>query len=263
MRIGIIGGPYFWKLWNTIPNKIDVNTPYGAPADSLFKGKINNHEIITLLRHGAKNNFNPTEVPYLANVYALGSLNLDFAIHVTLCGGLQDHYSNGDIFLFDQLIDHTKSRPNSFGRTLLKKEHHVNFGSPISENLLKLAHDIFLQNKINHHTGTMITEEGPRFSTAAESMMYKIWGAHAINQTSCPEVYLFRELEIPIVAMCLITNIVNKKSLIDTNEITKNVCLYRNVIPSAVKLFIEKLPNDLKIIPSQVDYFDVSSFDLR
>src|SRR5579862_1612062 len=179
MKIGIIGGPYFWKLWGITPKDIRIITPYGEAADLVFQENVGKHDIVTLLRHGRKNNYNPTEIPYLANVYALGSLKPDFVIHITLCGGLMDYHKEGDIFLFDQLIDYTKSRPHSFGRTLLKKEHHINFGAPISYELFNLVHHLFLRHNISHHIGTMLTEEGPRFSTAAETKMYKIWGAHA------------------------------------------------------------------------------------
>jgi len=52
---------------------------------------------------------------------------------------------------------------------------------------------IFLEAaaKIGQHltpTGTCVTIEGPRFSTKAESMIYKSWGCHLVNMTMVPEV---------------------------------------------------------------------------
>lgn len=37
-------------------------------------------------------------------------------------------------------------------------------------------------------TGTMLTIEGPRFSSRAESKLFNSWGAHCINMTTVPEV---------------------------------------------------------------------------
>ena len=43
---------------------------------------------------------------------------------------------------------------------------------------------------IKHHSkGTVVTVEGPRFSTKAESNMFRLWGADVINMTSVPEVF--------------------------------------------------------------------------
>ena len=43
---------------------------------------------------------------------------------------------------------------------------------------------------IKHHSkGTVVSVEGPRFSTKAESNMYRLWGADVINMTSVPEVF--------------------------------------------------------------------------
>jgi len=36
--------------------------------------------------------------------------------------------------------------------------------------------------------GTIVTVEGPRFSTKAESLMFRAWGADVINMTTVPEV---------------------------------------------------------------------------
>ena len=36
--------------------------------------------------------------------------------------------------------------------------------------------------------GTIVTIEGPRFSSKAESNMFRQWGGHLINMTTCPEV---------------------------------------------------------------------------
>ena len=53
---------------------------------------------------------------------------------------------------------------------------------------------------IKHHSkGTVVSVEGPRFSTKAESNMYRLWGADVINMTSVPEVFdLCPKLHFPL-----------------------------------------------------------------
>lgn len=264
MKIAIIGGPFYWKLWGIEPEKIQIETPYGKPADFLFKGAVGQHEAITLLRHGAQNEFSLSEMPYLANVFAIGTFKPDFVIHVTLCGAFKKTGKVGDLFLFDQLIDWTKSRPYTFGKPLFDKVHHFNFGSPISSELLTFAHQILTKKKIKHHfKGTMLTEEGPRFCTAAEAKMFRILGADALNMTSCPEIYLLRELGLPVLAISLITNIVKKDSCIESEEITANVANFRMVIPSTIKLLIEHLPKNIELTNPKVSMYNIKKFDLH
>jgi 5'-methylthioadenosine phosphorylase len=47
-----------------------------------------------------------------------------------------------------------------------------------------------------HKEGTVVTIEGPRFSTRAESHMFRQWGADVINMSTVPEVMLAREAGI-------------------------------------------------------------------
>jgi len=48
----------------------------------------------------------------------------------------------------------------------------------------------------NHPAGTIVTIEGPRFSTRAESKMFRLWGGDVINMSTVPEAVLAREAGI-------------------------------------------------------------------
>jgi adenine phosphoribosyltransferase len=53
---------------------------------------------------------------------------------------------------------------------------------------------------------TVVTIEGPRFSTKAESHMFRSWGADIINMSTCPEVMLANELKIPYQTIAMSTD---------------------------------------------------------
>ena len=53
---------------------------------------------------------------------------------------------------------------------------------------------------------TVVTIEGPRFSTKAESRMFRAWGADIINMSTCPEVILANELGIPYQTIAMSTD---------------------------------------------------------
>ena len=47
-----------------------------------------------------------------------------------------------------------------------------------------------------HDQGTTVTIEGPRFSSKAESVMFRGWGCDVVNMTTVPEVCLAKEAGI-------------------------------------------------------------------
>lgn len=72
---------------------------------------------------------------------------------------------------------------------------HTENAEPFDAGTRKLMLETLQELDISHHTsGTMVTIEGPRFSTRAESHMFRAWGADLINMTTVPEVPLAKEL---------------------------------------------------------------------
>jgi len=66
--------------------------------------------------------------------------------------------------------------------------------------------DTLAELDIRHHdAGTMVTIEGPRFSTRAESHMFRSWGADLINMTTCPEATLAKEAGLLYAAFAMST----------------------------------------------------------
>jgi len=205
LKIGIIGGsglddPKILKNFK----EISVNTPFGKPSSKLTCGKIGNTEVAILARHGKKHAIIPTHVPYRANIWALKKIGCTHIIATTACGSLQEKFKPGDIIFIDQFIDNTKHRILTFFEDkLIHTPMAEPFNKELREKLIKLAKKL----KIKHHiSGTMITIEGPRFSTKAESHMFRSWGADLINMSSVPEVILANELGIPYQAIAMSTD---------------------------------------------------------
>tara|TARA_R100001129_G_scaffold109734_3_gene75284 strand:+ start:2685 stop:3413 length:729 start_codon:yes stop_codon:yes gene_type:complete len=205
MKIGLIGGSGLSDD-NFFEKAITVGTKYGSPSSRVFKGIINNHEIFYIKRHGGGHIYTPTNVPYRANIKALAELGCEKIIAVTAVGSLQQEIEPGHLVFPDQFIDMTKKRKTSFFEDD-KKFTHVNmaepFDSSIRSKLIKCAKKL----NIPHHTDkTVITIEGLRFSTKAESRLWRSWGADIINMSTVPEVCLAKELDIPYQSIALSTD---------------------------------------------------------
>jgi len=208
VKIGIIGGsglddPQLLKN----AEDLDIKTPYGQPSSPVASGLINNIPVLILSRHGKNHQFSPTQVNNRANIHALKELGATHIIATTACGSLQAEIKRGDMIILDQFIDFTKHRVNTFHESFENGISHAIMADPFHSHLRKQLFDT--AKKLNyrvHEKGTVVTIEGPRFSTRAESHMFRGFGADVINMSTAPEVALAVEAEIPYAAVAMSTD---------------------------------------------------------
>lgn len=208
MKLGIIGGsglddPEILKN----PQKIKIETAYGQPSSSLTAGKLGEVDTFILARHGRKHQFSPTQVNNRANIMALKNAGVTHIIATTACGSLKKEIKRGDLVILDQFIDFTRFRKNTFTESFENGPVHTPMAHPFDENLRKslftTAGELGLAV---HPTGCVVTIEGPRFSTVAESKMFRMWGADVINMSVAPEAMLAGEANIPYAAVAMSTD---------------------------------------------------------
>jgi 5'-methylthioadenosine phosphorylase len=204
--IAVIGGSGLYKLEGAkLVEKIDVPTPFGLPSDRISILQVGGHSVAFLPRHGEGHRLLPTEVPSKANIWALKSLGVQQILSVSAVGSLREEMKPGDFVLCDQLIDRTRSRDNSyFGEGVVG---HVAFAEPFCPGMRHtIAALLEKGNHPLHEKGTLVTMEGPLFSTRAESFLYKSWGADLIGMTALPEAKLAREAEICLAVVAMVTD---------------------------------------------------------
>lgn len=206
IKIGIIGGSGLYNMPD-LKNKeeVAVRTPFGATSDPLVTGEIAGVRVAFIARHGKGHRFTPTEVPYAANIFALKTVGVRHIISVSACGSLREDFAPGDMVIPDQLADFTRDRVRTFfGEGLVG---HVGVADPFSPELSAiLADSAIAAGGTLHEGGTLVTVEGPRFSTRAESMMFRQLGFSLIGMTASPEAFLAREAEIAYAAFAHITD---------------------------------------------------------
>jgi 5'-methylthioadenosine phosphorylase len=204
--IAIIGGSGFYEMPDLKDTeKVEISTPFGEPSSPIFIGDLGKLRIAFLARHGEGHFITPTEVNYRANIYALKSLGVERILSISACGSLRDDYAPGDIVIPDQLFDFTRARKNSFfGNGLVA---HVSVAEPFCIDFSSYIEKA-LQNTgaTVHNGGNFITIEGPRFSTRAESNVFRSWGMDIIGMTTSPEAFLAREAEICYGVMAHVTD---------------------------------------------------------
>jgi 5'-methylthioadenosine phosphorylase len=206
--IGIIGGSGLNNpdILRDV-KELEVNTPYGKPSSPLFCGTLDGKEVAIISRHGKQHQFSPTEVNYRANLHALKEHGVKCIIATTACGSLKEEIRRGDFIILDQFIDFTKHRKSTFHDSFNAGAVHTPMSEPFDRNLRGLLYNSALGlNHTVHEKGTVITIEGPRFSTKAESRMFIGWGADVINMSVATEASLANELKIPYAAIAMSTD---------------------------------------------------------
>jgi 5'-methylthioadenosine phosphorylase len=205
-KLAIIGGSGLYRMSGlTHAQEIDADTPFGKPSAPIVVGNLRGQRLAFLARHGIGHHLSPSEVPFRANIYALKALGVERIVSISACGSLREDYAPGEVVIPDQLFDFTRKRKASFFEDGLVA--HISVANPFCEDLsLKLFNAVQSTGATAHYGGSLITIEGPRFSTKAESSTYRSWGMSIIGMTTSPEAFLAREAEMCYAVMAHVTD---------------------------------------------------------
>jgi len=241
MKIGIIGGsgledPKILKN----AKEIEVKTKFGKPSSPLLIGKIDGVDVVVLSRHGKKHSIMPTNVPNQANIQALKEQGCTHILVSSAAGSLRKDIKPGDFVIVDQFIDRTTKRKSTF----YEKDHvcHIPMAEPFCNDLRKLLYESAKELGLRaHEKGTVITIEGPRFSTKAESHLFREWKADVVNMSTVPECVLAREAGLCYAAVVMSTDYDCWKEgeAVDIQMVLKT---FKKNADNVVKLFLKTIP---------------------
>jgi 5'-methylthioadenosine phosphorylase len=207
VTIGVIGGSGLYAMEGLEQvERVELDTPFGAPSDAYVIGAIDGQRVAFLPRHGIGHRLTPSEVPSRANIYGFKRLGVKYLISVSAVGSLREEFAPGHIVIPDQLFDRTRGhRPDTFfGGGVVA---HVAFDSPFDAQLGdRLEQAARAAGATVHRGGTLVVMEGPQFSTRAESEENRRRGHHLIGMTALPEAKLAREAEIAYATLAMVTD---------------------------------------------------------
>ena len=245
VKIGIIGGsgledPKIIKD----AKEVEVKTKFGAPSSPLMCGKIGGIDVVILSRHGKQHTIPPTYVNFRANIKALQEAGCTHIIATTAVGSLRKDIGRGDLVILDQFIDFTRHRNVSFYEEFEPhKPVHTAMADPFDPKLREVLVQTAKGLKLKcHEKGTVVTIEGARFSTRAESKMFRQWGADVINMSVAPECILANEAGIPYAAVAMSTDydcLFDDVEPVTWDEITKT---FKENVDKVTGLLIKAIP---------------------
>ncbi len=204
--LGVIGGSGLYDLPGLTDTRwVRVDTPWGAPSDEVFLGRLGGAQLAFLPRHGRGHRIPPSEVNYRANIAALKSLGATDVLSLSAVGSLRADLPPGTFVVVDQFIDRSFAREKSFFGTGLVA--HVSMAEPVCRRLGDHVQAALVQQGLPHaRGGTYLVMEGPQFSTLAESQLYRSWNASVIGMTNMPEAKLAREAELCYGSVAMVTD---------------------------------------------------------
>lgn len=245
--LGIIGGTgiYQFDQLKNIQEK-SLETPFGEPSSPIIIGELRGIRVAFLIRHGVGHTIPPTDVNYRANIYALKSLGVKKIVGISACGSLREDFAPGDIVIPDQILDFTKDRKRTFFEKGLVA--HISPADPFCKELSMALYQAILPTGANIHMGsTIVTIEGPRFSTKAESHLFRSWGISTIGMTTSPEAFLAREAEISYATIAHVTDYDvwhQHEEPVTVEMIIKTLNRNSNLVLQALSNLVENLPDE-------------------
>ena len=252
--IGIIGGSGLYAIdgledaeWRR------VDTPWGPPSDELLFGRIGKVNLVFLPRHGRGHAIPPSELNFRANIDALKRSGVTDILAISSIGSLGDDLPPGHFVVVDQFIDRTVHRASSFFGTGMVA--HVSMAYPVCERLSGFAAAAVEAAGGKVATGaTYLAMEGPQFSTRAESLLYRDWGADVIGMTAMPEAKLAREAELPYALIGMVTDYDcwrESEAPVEVAEVIAQMHENGEVARRTVGAFVKALPSERT--PSPID----------
>lgn len=252
--IGIIGGSGLYAIdgledaeWRR------VDTPWGPPSDELLFGRIGQVNLVFLPRHGRGHVIPPSELNFRANVDALKRSGVTDILAISSIGSLEEDLPPGHFVVVDQFIDRTVHRASSFFGTGMVA--HVSMAYPVCERLSGFAAAAVEAAGGKVATGaTYLAMEGPQFSTRAESLLYRDWGADVIGMTAMPEAKLAREAELPYALIGMVTDYDcwrESEAPVEVAEVIAQMHENGEVARRTVEAFVKALPDQRT--PSPID----------
>lgn len=206
--LAIIGGTWLTQLTNlVISHRQVMRTPYGEPSGAITFGRLSQHEVMFIARHGYGHKIPPHSVNYRANLWALKEQGAQRIISVAAVGGIRADLLPGVIVLPDQIIDYTYRREFTYFDGRDCSVTHIDFTQPYSQELRQQILDAGrCADTPCLDGGVYAATQGPRLDTAAEINRLERDGADMVGMTGMPEASLAKELGLKYAAIAVVVN---------------------------------------------------------
>ena len=215
-RCAFILGSGLGVIADKLEDKIEI--PYeeldGFPistvsghSGSLVLGKLHGHEVICMKGRGHYYE-HKTMTVMTTPVRAFKLLGCEMLLVTCAAGSLSpERIGVGSVVAFNDHINTMPESPMTGANDEEYGDRFFSLANAYDKDLLEEAIGVANNNEIELETGVYVSYTGPNFETAAEIRMMQIIGGNVVGMSVVPEVISAAHCQLPILALCAITNL--------------------------------------------------------
>ncbi len=153
-------------------------------------------------------------------------------------GAINLNFKMGDIMLIEDHINLQGGSPLAFKNVADFGVRFVDMSQPYDMAMCTKIKEIAVRESITLHSGVYASVVGPQLETKAEYRMLKTIGADAVGMSTVPEVIVANHLNLPVVAVSVLTDECDPDDLQPVN-IDEIIRIAGETEPKMIKLFME------------------------
>jgi purine-nucleoside phosphorylase len=245
-EIGIVLGTGLGKLVSHINIEVEINyneipnfpiSTVEFHSGKLIFGTLENKKVVVMQgRFHLYEGYSLQEITFPIRVlHALGIQKLFIS---NAAGAINLNYKKGDLMLLDDHINLQGGSPLAFKNVTDFGTRFTDMLCPYHKELNAKAIAIANQNNIILHQGVYAAVVGPQLETRAEYRYLKTIGADAVGMSTVPEVIVANHLDLPVIAVSVLTDECNPDDLHPVN-IAEIIAIAGQAEPKMITLFKE------------------------
>ena len=245
-EIGIVLGTGLGQLVNEIENPIEAHynqIPFFPLATvefhtgKLIYGTISNKKVVVMQgRFHLYEGYDLIDITYPIRV--MHQLGIQKLFISNAAGAINLDFKKGDMMLIEDHINLQGGSPLAFKNVAEFGNRFVDMMEPYDTEMRQKLENIAEKEGIPLRKGVYVSVVGPQLETKAEYRMLKIMGADAVGMSTVPEVIVANHLQLPIVAVSVLTDECDPDDLQPIN-IQEIIEIAAATEPKMVKLFKE------------------------
>jgi purine-nucleoside phosphorylase len=212
--IGIILGTGLGGLVKEI--KIEYEFDYGelphfplstveSHNGKLIFGTIENKKVVAMQgRFHYYEGYSMQQITYPVRVMKF--LGVKTLLVSNACGGMNPQYRRGDIMIMTDHINLLGDNPLIGRNEDELGPRFPDMSEPYSNELIKLAEDSAVENKIKFQKGVYIAVAGPNLETKAEYRFLRSTGADVVGMSTIPENIVANHMGMKVLGISIVTD---------------------------------------------------------